>query len=159
MEFIPQDEKIGLGDTVITSGLGGNFPKNLVIGQVDDVRHATMRCSSRLPSDRPSTSTAWKSSWSSPTSSRCRASRAIPRALGERMAKADGTRQSGEASPLYLMAAVLTLVGAVVQATLLARVRWWAPHRICCWWWSCAGADPRRLAGWSGDSSADWPST
>ena len=33
-----QDEKIALGDTVITSGLGGNFPKNLVIGQIVEVR-------------------------------------------------------------------------------------------------------------------------
>ena len=38
MEFISQDEKIALGDTVITSGLGGNFPKNLVIGQIVEVR-------------------------------------------------------------------------------------------------------------------------
>lgn len=38
MDYIPQDEKIALGDTVITSGLGGNFPKNLVVGQIIEVR-------------------------------------------------------------------------------------------------------------------------
>ncbi len=38
MDFIPQDEKIALGDTVITSGLGGNFPKNLTVGQIVEVR-------------------------------------------------------------------------------------------------------------------------
>lgn len=34
MDFVPQDADISKGDTVITSGLGGNFPKNLVIGQI-----------------------------------------------------------------------------------------------------------------------------
>ncbi len=38
MEFIPQDADVGVGDVIITSGLGGNFPKNLVIGQVVEVR-------------------------------------------------------------------------------------------------------------------------
>lgn len=38
MEFIPQDGDVTVGDLVITSGLGGTFPKNLVIGQVIDVR-------------------------------------------------------------------------------------------------------------------------
>ena len=37
MEFVPQDADISKGDTVITSGLGGNFPKNLVIGQIVEV--------------------------------------------------------------------------------------------------------------------------
>ena len=37
MDYIPQGEDISVGDTVITSGLGGNFPKNLVIGQVIEV--------------------------------------------------------------------------------------------------------------------------
>lgn len=37
MDFIPQDADISRGDTIITSGLGGNFPKNLVIGQIIEV--------------------------------------------------------------------------------------------------------------------------
>jgi rod shape-determining protein MreC len=38
MEYIPQDAEVTVGDPVITSGLGGNFPKNLVVGQVVEVR-------------------------------------------------------------------------------------------------------------------------
>lgn len=38
MDFISQDADITRGDYVITSGLGGTFPKNLVIGQVIEVR-------------------------------------------------------------------------------------------------------------------------
>jgi len=38
MEYIPQDAEVTVGDLVITSGLGGEFPKNLVIGQVVEVR-------------------------------------------------------------------------------------------------------------------------
>jgi rod shape-determining protein MreC len=38
MEFIPQDADISVGDEVITSGLGGTFPKNIVIGQIVEVR-------------------------------------------------------------------------------------------------------------------------
>lgn len=38
MDYIPQDADISVGDEVITSGLGGNFPKNLVIGQIIEVR-------------------------------------------------------------------------------------------------------------------------
>jgi rod shape-determining protein MreC len=37
MERIPQDEKVNPGDIVLTSGLGGNFPDKLVIGQVTEV--------------------------------------------------------------------------------------------------------------------------
>ena len=40
MEYIPMDADISVGDEVITSGLGGNFPKNVIIGQVIEViRH------------------------------------------------------------------------------------------------------------------------
>ncbi len=39
MNFIPQLEKISAGDTVITSGLGGNIPRGLVIGKVIEVRN------------------------------------------------------------------------------------------------------------------------
>jgi rod shape-determining protein MreC len=38
MEFISQDEEVSVGDVVITSGLGGTFPKNLVIGQIVEVQ-------------------------------------------------------------------------------------------------------------------------
>jgi rod shape-determining protein MreC len=38
MKYIPQEEKIEEGDMVITSGLGGNFPKRVVIGQVVKIR-------------------------------------------------------------------------------------------------------------------------
>jgi rod shape-determining protein MreC len=37
MERVPQGEKISPGDIVLTSGLGGNFPAKLVIGQVTEV--------------------------------------------------------------------------------------------------------------------------
>lgn len=34
MKYISQEESVGEGEIVLTSGLGGNFPKGLVIGQV-----------------------------------------------------------------------------------------------------------------------------
>jgi len=37
MERIPQSEKLNSGDIVLTSGLGGNFPDKLVIGQITEV--------------------------------------------------------------------------------------------------------------------------
>ena len=37
LDFIPQDGDLSIGDLIITSGLGGTFPKNLVIGQVVEV--------------------------------------------------------------------------------------------------------------------------
>lgn len=37
MEFISQDADVTPGDLIITSGLGGNFPKGLIIGQVVEV--------------------------------------------------------------------------------------------------------------------------
>jgi len=37
MDFIPQDADLSVGDLVLTSGLGGTFPKSLVIGQVVEV--------------------------------------------------------------------------------------------------------------------------
>ncbi len=39
MNFIPQSDKIVVGDTVITSGLGGNIPRGLVIGKVSQVNN------------------------------------------------------------------------------------------------------------------------
>jgi len=39
MGYIPQPEKITIGDIVITSGLGGNIPRGLVIGTVAAVRN------------------------------------------------------------------------------------------------------------------------
>jgi len=38
MRFIPWEERVSVGDLIITSGLGRNFPKGLVIGQVTSVR-------------------------------------------------------------------------------------------------------------------------
>ena len=38
LEFIPQDVDVQTGELVITSGLGGNYPPNLVVGQVSTVR-------------------------------------------------------------------------------------------------------------------------
>lgn len=38
MRYIPQTETVVVGDVVLTSGLGGAFPKRLVIGQITDVR-------------------------------------------------------------------------------------------------------------------------
>ena len=37
MRYIPQDAEVTPGEIVITSGLGGHFPRNLVIGQVTAV--------------------------------------------------------------------------------------------------------------------------
>lgn len=39
MNFIPQSDKIAVGDTVITSGLSGNIPRGLVIGKVGQVNN------------------------------------------------------------------------------------------------------------------------
>jgi rod shape-determining protein MreC len=38
LEMLPQDVNIEPGDVVLTSGLGGNFPPNIFIGQVISVR-------------------------------------------------------------------------------------------------------------------------
>ena len=38
MRFIPQGDPVQEGDIVITSGLGGNFPRDLVIGQITLVK-------------------------------------------------------------------------------------------------------------------------
>jgi rod shape-determining protein MreC len=38
MKYIPQGEAVNVNDIVLTSGLGGNFPKKLIIGQVTAVR-------------------------------------------------------------------------------------------------------------------------
>ena len=39
MNYIPQSEKINNGDTVITSGLGGNISRGLVIGKVSQINN------------------------------------------------------------------------------------------------------------------------
>jgi rod shape-determining protein MreC len=38
LDMIPQDATIQVGDVVLTSGLGGNYPANLLVGQVVSVR-------------------------------------------------------------------------------------------------------------------------
>ncbi len=40
MRYIPQGEEVAVGDVVLTSGLGSNFPKRLVIGQVASVKRS-----------------------------------------------------------------------------------------------------------------------
>jgi len=39
MRYIPQGDTVEPGDVVLTSGLGGNFPKRLVIGQIASAKH------------------------------------------------------------------------------------------------------------------------
>jgi rod shape-determining protein MreC len=39
MNYIPQLEKIYVGDTVITSGLGGKIPRGLLIGKIIEIRN------------------------------------------------------------------------------------------------------------------------
>jgi rod shape-determining protein MreC len=38
LDFIPQEANISPGDLVLTSGLGGNYPPNILIGQITSVR-------------------------------------------------------------------------------------------------------------------------
>ena len=38
MDFIPQGTLVGVGEVVLSSGMGGNFPKGIPIGQVIEVR-------------------------------------------------------------------------------------------------------------------------
>ncbi|MEW5720110.1 MAG: rod shape-determining protein MreC, partial [Chloroflexota bacterium] len=38
IKYVPQGEAIKTGDLILTSGMGGGFPKRLVIGQVTEVR-------------------------------------------------------------------------------------------------------------------------
>ena len=38
LDLIPQDVDIEIGDLVLTSGLGGGYPPDLIVGQVVNVR-------------------------------------------------------------------------------------------------------------------------
>jgi rod shape-determining protein MreC len=38
LEAIPQEVEVQLGDLVLTSGLGGNYPPDILIGQITGVR-------------------------------------------------------------------------------------------------------------------------
>lgn len=38
LEMVPQDTELQLGDLVLTSGLGGNYPPDILVGQLSDVR-------------------------------------------------------------------------------------------------------------------------
>ena len=40
MDYLSQSKDIAVGDIVVTSGLGGGFPKGLAIGQVRSIRHS-----------------------------------------------------------------------------------------------------------------------
>ncbi|MBN1640555.1 MAG: rod shape-determining protein MreC [Anaerolineae bacterium] len=37
MDYIPQDASISVGDVILTSGMGGSYPRQLVVGQVTEV--------------------------------------------------------------------------------------------------------------------------
>lgn len=39
LDFIPQDSDVQVGDFLQTSGLGGNFPPGIIIGQISSIRH------------------------------------------------------------------------------------------------------------------------
>lgn len=39
LESIPQDAQVDVGDIIVTSGLGGDYPPDLIVGQVSGVRH------------------------------------------------------------------------------------------------------------------------
>jgi rod shape-determining protein MreC len=38
LDMIPQSASINIGDLILTSGLGGNFPANILVGQVSSIR-------------------------------------------------------------------------------------------------------------------------
>jgi rod shape-determining protein MreC len=38
MDRIPQEDTVSVGDTVFTSGLGGTFPRQILIGQITEVQ-------------------------------------------------------------------------------------------------------------------------
>ncbi len=38
IEMIPQDVKLRAGQIILTSGLGGNYPSNVLVGQIASVR-------------------------------------------------------------------------------------------------------------------------
>ena len=38
LEQIPQDEEVTPGNLILTSGLGGNYPANIIVGQITSVR-------------------------------------------------------------------------------------------------------------------------
>ena len=38
LELIPQDANIETGDLVLTSGLGGGYPPDLIVGQIVNIR-------------------------------------------------------------------------------------------------------------------------
>lgn len=38
LEMIPQEARVPVGDVIVTSGLGGEYPSNLIVGQVTSIR-------------------------------------------------------------------------------------------------------------------------
>lgn len=40
MDYLSQSKDVAVGDIIVTSGLGGGFPKGLAIGQVRSIRHS-----------------------------------------------------------------------------------------------------------------------
>jgi len=63
LEFSMRGEDVQVGDQVITSGIGGIFPKGALIGEVTMVKKVSMACFRPLPSVLPSTVPAWKKCW------------------------------------------------------------------------------------------------
>ena len=50
MRFIPLDSDVQVGDIIITSGLGGNFPPDIIVGQVSSVRQTELYQEAQLRS-------------------------------------------------------------------------------------------------------------
>ena len=40
LDLVPQEDELGMGDIVVTSNLGGVFPKNLLIGEITEILKA-----------------------------------------------------------------------------------------------------------------------
>ncbi len=64
MDYIPQGVLFSVGEIVLTSGLGGNFPKGIPIGQVRRCASAISTSFSRRSYGPQSISVAWNWSWS-----------------------------------------------------------------------------------------------
>lgn len=50
MRFIPLEADVQVGDIIITSGLGGNFPPDIILGQVSSVRQTELYQEAQLRS-------------------------------------------------------------------------------------------------------------
>ena len=68
MRNVLQSDTVSVGDTVFTSGLGGNFPRQILIGQITEVerKDSDLYQIGHCPSRRWTLIT-WKLCWLSPT--------------------------------------------------------------------------------------------